>query len=594
MEHIQLTKQLWSSKEAQAIDQYLVASGIPSFSLMTQAGTNAWSQCKDRWTQIQGVVVFCGPGNNGGDGWVFASTCAQEGIPTIVIDISHRPLIGNAALAAELARQTLGLEVIEFKQDAVIESLEETLKLWTSQLAVNLKSLYPPSQLLIVDAIFGVGQNKPLESPYVELIETINTHSWSQDYADIFPLANTSLSVEMQVNSLASLESLIIALDVPSGIDPTYGHSLGSCHVLADLTITFIVHKQGLFRGEGKHAAGQILIEPLGLELLGVKAFNPQIREEQVFTYKPISGNTRYSNNEKSYLQNTHKGTFGSVTCIGGYEGMGGAIILCSEAASLSGAGKTIVVSQPSTCQAIMMRSPHIITETDIEALDSHWLTASTLVVIGPGLGKTDWAESCMHSVFKQDVPCVFDADALNLISDNESIRNHYFQWISRNSDDKPSSYNKLSSSTSVMTPHPKEANRLMPDYSNPFKQAMAISELYQTVCVLKGFGSIIADWSTNTLLVCETGNSALSKAGQGDTLAGIIASFLAQGYSTLDATAIAVWAHGKAAQVWVDSAQLNQSCLSLLPQETTAIAMNALKDMELSHDSNTHKFHNI
>jgi len=231
---------------------------------------------------------------------------------------------------------------------------------------------------------------------------------------------------------------------------------------------------------------------------------------------------------------NAHKGDHGSVAILGGQDGMLGALLLASRTALLSGAGRVYAVAAATHSITVDVAYPEIMFRTfdafQANAKDMHAL------VIGPGLGQTQQAIDWLRFCLAQQKPLLVDADALNLVATNpafaETIRNR-----------------KL---TTVMTPHPGEASRLLgcsvKDIQNDrIGSALALVKQYQCACVLKGAESICIDADGN-YWINPTGNAGLASAGTGDVLSGLIGSMLAQGLSGIDAIKLGAYLHGAAA----------------------------------------------
>lgn len=521
-------ERLYTAKEAREIDDHAINTlHVPGIKLIQRAGIASWAKAQTLWPKTRTVIVFCGPGNNGGDGWVFAQAAQLANLDVWVL--AADPTTSDArqvrldALKVLPSNQVLPLCITTFSK---------------LQAQLQPKARQQAEPILIVDALLGIGLNRAPREPYATLIRMINQTPYRK-----------------------------LALDIPTGIDATTGQSLG-LHIQALATVTFIVAKQGLYRDEGKVAAGQIFLETLKLPEITPSANTfPVIRDHAKtlnFVRRPAHG---------------HKGHFGSLVCVGGDEGMGGAIIIAAESAVRFGAGKVYVASSTAHNSIAITRCPSIMSRSlDNTDLISTVLTESLLqanaLVLGPGLGQSPWSLKCLQACLQAQVNgdftgyAVLDADALNLIATNDKAYALFMQYNSA-----------LTKPHYVMTPHPKEAQRLLarvPNTQNiqadPFKTAFALAQHFQCICLLKGHGTIISDGKR--AYVCETGNAALAKAGQGDCLSGMIGALLAQGIAPLDAARQGAWAHGLAGESWSQS----ESNLSLLPHETATIAAKAIE----------------
>ncbi len=238
-------------------------------------------------------------------------------------------------------------------------------------------------------------------------------------------------------------------------------------------------------------------------------------------------------------LSDTNKGDFGSVLIIGGNTGMLGSIHLAGRAAMLMGAGR-VVLAPLNLQHSIDIMMPELMIKSVSKVLPI--LNQFTVIVVGPGFGIDDYAQSILTQILEYSYlptsKLIFDADALNLIATHENLRAKFINLLP---------FNK------VITPHKGEAMRLLSnDYSavkdNRVAMVKKISQMYQCITLLKGHESLIFDQDALGIFINKTGNQALSSAGQGDTLSGLIAGLAAQGISLLTALQFAVYLHGLAA----------------------------------------------
>ena len=326
---------------------------------------------------------------------------------------------------------------------------------------------------LVIDGLFGIGLTRPIEGEYAKLVEYTNAQACP-----------------------------VLALDIPSGLNSDTGQVLG-CAVRATHTLTFIGLKPGLLTLDGPDHCGRISVADLSLNGHSIKIENGWIAEPAMF-----------ANVLKSRPRNFHKGMAGSLGIIGGAAGMAGAALLAGRAALKMGAGRVYGglleehALDPRTPE-LMLRHPDDVLGLDLDA-----------IVIGPGLGQGERAETLLGAVLASELPCVLDADALNLIAENEDLRK---TCARRRAETLP-------------TPHPAEAARLLAEatdrvQSDRLKAARALAANLNAHVVLKGNGSIIVardgHWFINT-----SGNPGMASAGMGDVLSGILGALLAQKYS--------------------------------------------------------------
>jgi hydroxyethylthiazole kinase-like uncharacterized protein yjeF len=225
--------------------------------------------------------------------------------------------------------------------------------------------------------------------------------------------------------------------------------------------------------------------------------------------------------------RNSHKGLFGSVGILGGAAGMGGAPLLSAMAALKSGAGRVWVACLDDSPG--LQRAPEIMTATPDALLHNSTLTA---LVVGPGMGTSSKASALLDRALAAPCPLVLDADALNLLSEDSAAPERL----------------RLRPAPTLLTPHPGEAQRLMGEpVADRVHTALTLAQHYNALVNLKGSNSVIATpqgyWWIN-----PTGNAALSAAGMGDVLSGVIGALLGQGLSPLAALQLAIYAHGAAA----------------------------------------------
>ena len=351
-----------------------------------------------------------------------------------------------------------------------------------------------PSQkpwALVIDGLFGIGLTRPIEGEYAKLVEYANRQTCP-----------------------------VLALDVPSGIQSDSGRVLGHA-VHATHTITFIALKPGLLTLDGPDHAGEVSVADLDLDVNALHAPSAW-----------IAGPGLFKGMLKRRPRNFHKGMAGSLAVVGGAGGMTGAALLAGRAALKLGAGRVYVGLLAEDAPVVdmlapelMLRHPDDVFGEDLDAM-----------VVGPGLGRGERAETLVGAALASDIPCVLDADALNLISENTDLRK---TCAHRSAD-------------TLITPHPAEAARLLGTtvatvQEDRVKAARMLAENLNAHTVLKGNGSIVVardgHWFVNT-----SGNPGMASAGMGDVLAGMLGALLAQRYTGETALVLGVHLHGAAA----------------------------------------------
>ncbi|PKG55631.1 bifunctional ADP-dependent NAD(P)H-hydrate dehydratase/NAD(P)H-hydrate epimerase [Shewanella sp. Choline-02u-19] len=343
---------------------------------------------------------------------------------------------------------------------------------------------------VIVDGLLGTGARGELSDELVAIISAVNRSS-----------------------------AWVVSLDVPSGIESDTGITK-QVAIEASITLTFGGIKQGLLTSQARHFCGKLLLADIGLT-----------------PFLPLSEVKKLVSNDLPNIflprrRDSHKGDSGKVTVIGGDFGMSGAIRLASESCLRAGAGLVTVISRPEHHAVVCTTRPELMfwgcELVDMEVyLKLGW---ANVLVIGPGLGTTDWGYNLLKAVDLAEKPSVIDADALNLLC-------HF----------------PLSNKNWVLTPHPGEAGRLLGVSTEEvekdrFKAVRTLHKKYGGVIVLKGAGTLIYDG--NDCLVAPVGNPGLASGGCGDVLSGIIGALMAQGFSNMQAAYIAVVIHGDAADL--------------------------------------------
>lgn len=460
-----LPADLYRAEQVRAMDRFASGHlGISGIELMRRAGAAAFTALREAWPQASTVSVLCGAGNNGGDGYVLARLALQAGLDVRVYAVAPtEKLQGDARIACN-DYLAAGGSLLDFVPDD-FEGAE-----------------------VLVDALFGTGLDRDVAGLYAAVIGGINR-----------------------------CRAGVLALDIPSGLHADTGAVLG-CAVKADLTVTFIGLKQGLFTGDG-------------LEHCGAVRFDNLSTPTSVHRSQAASANLLpvWKEGLPRRSRIAHKGHFGHVLVIGGERGYSGAARLAAEAALRVGAGLVSVATREEHAALMNISRPELMcrgvaTAVELGAL----LELASVVAIGPGLGQSDWGRALFGAVLSTHLPLVVDADALNLLAQQPLRREN---WI--------------------LTPHPGEAARLLGTSSRTiqadrYAAVRALRERYGGTLVLKGSGTLIlGDYGEPQ--VCIQGNPGMASGGMGDVLTGVIAGLLAQGLVPLEAAVTGVRLHGAA-----------------------------------------------
>jgi NAD(P)H-hydrate epimerase len=342
--------------ERVAMERY----GLDEDDLMARAGLAAWRMLLDRWPQALRIGIVCGPGNNGGDGYVLAELARASGRSVQVLRLHDTVKAGAAQRAAD-AYLKAGGSVASFRADAGLPDVD----VW-------------------VDALFGIGLRRALEGTAAALVDALNR----DDRTPIF------------------------SLDAPSGVDTDTGHQDGVA-VRASATLSFLCGKPGLYTGRGRALAGDVRVDRLGIGDGVFDDLEPSARlasAEMLAHWLPPRA------------CDAHKGDFGRVLCVGGDAGYGGAIALCAEAAHRTGAGLVSVATRAEHVPIVVARRPECMARA-VERGEQlrPLLENANVVAIGPGLGRGEWGVAMFDAVLSaasaRALPMAIDADALNMLA---------------------------------------------------------------------------------------------------------------------------------------------------------------------------------
>jgi len=352
--HSKLTA-LYTPGQTQSVDRYAIDElGFKGATLMSRAGHVAFKLIRARWPEARSIVIFCGGGNNGGDGYVVAALAQEAGLQIELRSlVAPERLKGDARAAYEWAERA-GVSMTPFQSSEMIVGD------------------------LIIDALLGTGLAGEIHSEYYKAIEEIN---------------RTQIPV--------------LSIDIPSGLDGDSGAVMGAA-VEASVTITFIGIKRGMLIAAGRHHCGKIIFDSLELPDEAFQDIRPVAELMSIDSFQP-----RPQRN-----QNSHKGDYGHLLIIGGNRGMGGAVLIAAEAAARMGVGIVSVAVHPDNVTAIQVALPEAMTHAigrveDLETL----LDKASAAVIGPGLGQDQWAQELFSATRAREIPLLIDADGLNLLA---------------------------------------------------------------------------------------------------------------------------------------------------------------------------------
>lgn len=476
---------LVSAEKMKLLEQKVFTLGIDSFAVMEKAALRICDAVKERFSATSRVVAVCGRGNNGGDGLAVVRMLKMNGFDVSVCLPFGEPTTKDALKNYEIVKK-LGIKIIK---DTDFVGYD-----------------------VIIDAIFGTGLSKNVES---DVVEKINSSG-----------------------------AFVISADIPSGISSDTGAVMGNA-VKADLTVALAFKKYGHSVYPGKEYCGETVVADIGIPLEGecdVFETDEEFVKQILVPAKP----------------DAHKGDMGKLCVIAGSRGMTGAATLCCEGALKSGCGLVTLFSPGNLNDIYEKKLTEAMTLPlecenfiDADKLLCHKdrLTAADAVVIGPGLGRDCRAEKIIEFLLKNKIPTVIDADGINAISANINILRGEKGEV-------------------VMTPHMGEFARLTglsveEILSDKVGAARKFAQEYGVTLVLKGAGTVIA-LPDGKIYINHTGNSGMATGGSGDVLSGIAAAFLAGGISAGESAVAAAYIHGLAG----DIARDEQGEKSMLPSD--------------------------
>lgn len=461
---------------------YFARSGKPSHLLMGRAASEL-ARAMDERGLVRGkrMAFVCGSGGNGGDGLEAARLCHELGAHcTVVLTVPRERVHGDA------------VHYLNLLPDAIpIRALDEVSEpdVW-------------------VDALFGIGLSRDVTGLPARCIRRMNDSP-----------------------------APVVSVDIPSGVDGRTGEILG-CAVNADVTVTFQHAKPGHYLRHGLDCSGELVVRDISI---------PEAYLDDVVPLRPDDPSAirlleRCTDGDAAVLlphrrHFSHKTTYGHLLLVAGSVGMAGAAAIAAKAAIHSGAGLVTIACPEALVPILQVHAPEAmclpLKQNERGALDvsavpalERALRGKTAVAIGPGMSRNASPE-IVRTVLGCDLPAVIDADALNLISLDPSLK-------------------ALLSTRHLITPHPGEAARLIAATGDEISDALMLAHLGCSA-VYKGAASLIA--GEGRLVLSDTGSPCMAKGGSGDMLTGIAGALLAQGLSPADAGTAASHVHGRAGE---------------------------------------------
>ena len=497
--------QLWvNAAQMKAADQYTIQKlEVPSLELMEHAAQACVQVLEDEKVDLSHVCVVCGSGNNGGDGFAIARILQNNRYSVETF------CVGNPE------------HYTEETQEQMHRSQECGGK-------ITYGMPQEDSYSVIIDAVFGVGLSRKVEGRYRQVIEQMNR-----------------------------MRGTKFAVDIPSGLSATTGCILG-CAFKADYTVTFQLKKIGLELSQGRTMAGRVIVPDIGIS-------TDSICEDQEIVR--TAGKNIYRKMLPDRPEDSNKGTYGRLLVIAGSKGMAGAAYLNAHAAYMTGAGLVRIYTSSDNREILQTLLPEAIITTYEEYNKEELLSLLTWadsVCIGSGLGMSRLSEKILKTVIEYvKVPCLIDADGLNLLAENKNY------------------LNQMAERRFVITPHMKEMSRLT---GTPVEELKAdriqilkdFISRYRITCVLKDSRTLIAS-EEKGIRMNLTGNSAMAKAGSGDVLAGVISGWMVQGKEAEDAAELGTYIHGLSG----DLAKFEKGVYSVMARDLIEYISKALMKLE-------------
>ncbi|MFN8543447.1 MAG: NAD(P)H-hydrate dehydratase [Candidatus Binatia bacterium] len=479
-----------TASEMRALDAWTIAHGTPGHVLMERAGAGAARVLRAQLPRLRGpVVVVCGKGNNGGDGFVIARHLRRVRQPVEVWLAGDPRAVGGDALRNLAAWRRGGGKVHELTSDEQVRAFRGRLD----------------KAGAVVDALLGTGLSAPVSGLFAGVIDAINAAGHP-----------------------------VLAVDIASGLSADTGRPLGTA-VRATVTATFAFPKLGQVTHPGVDFTGRLEIVDIGIPPGAVAEVGPRtalLEAEEVGRLVPRRA------------RDAHKGTAGHVLVVAGSRGKTGAALLAAEACARAGAGLTTLAGPAAVQPVFEGHVREVMTAALADGPDgtaaagdggalAALLEGRSAVVCGPGLGLTEGTRALVAAIVRGTrAPLVLDADGLNAVVATGLLR------------ERPA--------PTVVTPHPGEMARLLGCTNAAVQEdrlgaARHFAAEQAVIVVLKGARTVIATPDGHAA-ISPTGNPGMATGGMGDVLSGILGALLAQGLAPADAAALGVFAHGLAA----------------------------------------------
>ena len=472
---------IFSAEQIKEADQTtLERQGISSDELMERAASLVYEEIHKRLQDADiPIKIFCGIGNNGGDGLVIGRLLLEQGYNVTLYVVNYSDQRSQEFLTN-------------------YDRVKNMTKMWPSLLKSEEDFPKIKEGEFVVDAIFGVGLNRPLVDWVANLVEHINKSG-----------------------------AFVLAVDMPSGLMADKAMPGENAIIQANYTISFQVPKLSFFLPETARYVGDLQVLDIGLD------------RDFLFETKPVAQLIGKPEAKALYTPRkkfSHKGTYGHALMVGGSYGKIGSICLSSTAALKAGAGMVTIFAPSCGYNILQTALPEAMVLTDenqkmLTNID-HGMDPS-VIGFGVGVGTEEETVKAFEQLLKKNKkPMLVDADGLNIIARNK----HFLELLPEGS---------------ILTPHPKELERLIGSWENDFQKlemAQQLVKKHKLILVIKGAYTFTL--TSEEIYINSTGNPGMATAGSGDVLTGIITAFVSQGYEPLRAAILGVYLHGKSGDI--------------------------------------------
>jgi len=468
--------EILSAENQSELDAFTIENEpISSVDLMERAATNCSDWILQKYSGNFSFSVFCGPGNNGGDGLVIARHLHEANFKADCFVVAFSKNFSDDFEVNKKRLESVGVKPIVLEDEKDLDKVK--------------------SNVIIIDAIFGTGLSRPAEGFAKSAIEKIN-----------------------------GFKTEVVSIDIPSGMYCDDLHDTNDVMVNATHTLTFQAPKLNFFFPETGNYAGKFHILDIGLlqsKIVDFKVDKYMLTKESVG--KLIKRRSTFS----------HKGTYGHAQIIAGSKGKMGAAVLSSKAALRTGTGLVTANIPQCGIDILQISIPEVMVlpNEGENQLQGEFMLIGDTIGIGPGIGQDVKTVSFLKKVIENtDQPMVIDADALNILASNQEL----LSKVPENS---------------ILTPHPKEFERLVGKFSNSYERLekqIEFSKKHNVIVVLKDARTQITI-PKGECFFSTVGNPGMATGGSGDVLTGMLTGLLAQKYEPIEAAQLGVYLHGTA-----------------------------------------------